>query len=155
MHRIRARAAVLATGGWVSRSIVADLPEAQTLAYGDFRYGPILTVNVALRNSRFFDRLGFTVARWFSGLGWHAFVRRNVFLGGHRQPLMPSRLIALTFHIPLLSPGADPALQGALGRARLLATSRALPSIAGNMPTSHPHPDSSSGATDGRLSTKR
>lgn len=76
-----------------------------------------------LRNWRFCDRLGVTVARWLSGLGWHVCVRRNVSLCGHRQPLTPSSPIVLTFYIALPSPGADPALQGVLGRARLLATS--------------------------------
>jgi spermidine dehydrogenase len=33
-------------------------------------HSPTLTVNVALRNWKFLDRLGIASARWFDGLGW-------------------------------------------------------------------------------------
>ena len=125
LHNVRARAAVLGSGGWVNRSIVADLPAAYAQAYGQFRYGPVLTANVAVRHWRFFDSLGFTVARWFSGLGWHVCVRRNVVLDGRAPPLTPNSPIVLTFYIPLLNPEADPAAQGSVGRAQLLAASYA------------------------------
>jgi spermidine dehydrogenase len=84
-----------------------------------------LTANVALRNWRFFDKLGFTVARWFTGFGWHVCVRRNVQFGKDGPPLTPDSPIVLTFYVPFLYPGKDPAIQGTLGRQQLLATSYA------------------------------
>ncbi|MDT9599763.1 NAD(P)-binding protein [Sphingosinicella rhizophila] len=126
LAKIRARAVVMATGGWVNRRVVADLPDQIRDAYGRFNYGPILTANVAIRNWRFFDKLGFTVARWFEGLGWHVCVRRNVANGADARPLTPDSPIVLTFYIPFLHPGADPASQGALGRQQLLETSYAI-----------------------------
>jgi spermidine dehydrogenase len=122
IRKVRARSVVMASGGWVNRNIVSDLPSAFTAAYKEFHYAPILTANVALRHWRFFDKLGFTVARWFEGLGWHVCVRRNVAFGS-KTPLTPDDPIVLTFYIPFLSPETAPSAQGAAGRARLLATS--------------------------------
>lgn len=125
LHNVRAKAVVVATGGWVSRNIVADLPQAHAEAYREFRYGPVVTANVAVRHWRFFDKLGFAAARWFSGLGWHVCVRRNVALSKDTPPLTPNSPIVLTFYIPLLNPSVDPAVQGQVGRAQLLAMSYA------------------------------
>jgi spermidine dehydrogenase len=125
LHRIRAKAVVLGTGGWVNRNIVGDLPPAYVEAYRQFRYGPVLTANVAVRHWRYFDKLGFTAARWFSGLGWHLCVRRNVAWHANTPPLTPDSPIVLTFYIPLLHPEADPAAQGVLARTQLLSTSYA------------------------------
>ncbi len=121
MRKVRAKSVVMASGGWVNRNIVTDLPDAQFAAYSEFHYGPILTADVALRHWRFFDELGFTCARWFDGLGWHVSVRRNVALGEARA-LTPDDPIVLTFYIPFLSPDLPPSAQGPAGRARLLST---------------------------------
>ena len=61
LHCIRAKAVVMGTGGWVTRNVVGDLPPAHAAAYGQFRYGPVLVANVAVRHWRYFDKLGFTV----------------------------------------------------------------------------------------------
>jgi spermidine dehydrogenase len=123
LRKVSAKAVILSSGGWVNRNIVGDLPGAYADAYRKFRYGPVMVANVAVRHWRFFDKLGFAVARWFAGLGWHVCVRRNVLLGKTRPPLTPDSPIVLTFYIPFLHPEADPAIQGTLGRAELLATS--------------------------------
>jgi len=125
LQRVRARAVVMASGGWVNRHIVPDLEESHAKAYRQFNYGPVLVANVAVRHWRFFDKLGFTVARWFEGLGWHLCVRRNVAFGKNASPLTPDQPLVLTFYIPFLHPGQAPSAQGALGRARLMATSYA------------------------------
>jgi spermidine dehydrogenase len=124
VRRVRARSVIMATGGWVTRNVVKDLSDAHAAAYREFHYGPILTANVALRNWRFFDKLGFINARWFEGLGWQACVRRNVSFGAAKA-LTPDDPIVLTFYIPLLSPELAPTAQGPAGRARLLSTSYA------------------------------
>jgi spermidine dehydrogenase len=125
LHDVRAQAVILGTGGWVNRRIVSDLPAPHADAYAHFRYGPVLTANVAVRHWRYFDALGFSVARWFSGLGWHVCVRRNAVLTRHAPPLTPDSPVVLTFYIPFLNPGVDPADQGSVGRAQLLAPSYA------------------------------
>jgi spermidine dehydrogenase len=123
LHSVRAKAVVMGTGGWVNRNVVGDLPPSYASAYGQFRYGPVLTANVAVRHWRYFDRLGFAAARWFSGLGWHVCVRRNVAWRPDAPPLTPDSPIVLTLYIPLLHPEVDPAVQGMAGRAQLLSTS--------------------------------
>lgn len=124
IRKIRAKTVIMACGGWVNRNIVSDMPERLTDAYNQFHYGPIMTANVAVRNWRFFDKLGFTVARWFEGLGWHVCVRRNVVFEKTR-PLTPDDPVILTFYIPFLSPELPAAQQGPAGRAKLLAPSYA------------------------------
>jgi spermidine dehydrogenase len=125
VRRVRARSVIMASGGWVNRRIVTDLPEAHAAAYREFHYGPVLTVNVALRQWRFFDKLGFTAARWFEGLGWHVSLRRNVALGSNASALTPDDPIVLTLYIPFLNSQLPAAAQGPAGRARLLSTSYA------------------------------
>jgi spermidine dehydrogenase len=125
LYRVRAKAVVMGSGGWVNRNIVQDLPSSHVQAYEQFRYGPVLTANVAVRHWRFFDKLGFIAARWFSGLGWHVCVRRNVALRPGTPPLTPDSPIVLTFYIPILQPDVDPIAQGPAARAQLLSTSYA------------------------------
>jgi spermidine dehydrogenase len=125
LYRVRAKTVVMGSGGWVNRNIVQDLPAAHTEAYQQFRYGPVLTANVAVRHWRFFDKLGFAAARWFSGLGWHVCVRRNVALRPDTPALTPDSPIVLTFYIPILQPDVDPMAQGPAARATLLSTSYA------------------------------
>ncbi len=122
LRRARAKAVVMATGGWVNRRVVRDLPAAHAAAYAEFNYGPVMTANVAVTNWRFFDRLGITVARWFEGLGWHVLVRRNLALEPGRPPLTPDSPMMLTFYIPFLFPGRSAAEQGSLARQQLMAT---------------------------------
>ncbi len=124
VHKVRAKSVIMATGGWVNRRVVTDLPAAHAAAYRDFHYAPVLTANVALTNWRAFDKLGFTCARWFEGLGWHTCVRRNVVFGS-AKPLTPDDPMVLTFYIPFLHPELPATAQGAAGRARLMSTSYA------------------------------
>jgi spermidine dehydrogenase len=124
IRRVRAKSVIVASGGWVNRNIVTDLPRTFADAYSEFHYGPILTANVAVRNWRFLDKLGITVVRWFEGLGWHVSVRRNVVFG-EATPLTPDDPTILTFYIPFLSPELPAAAQGPAGRERLLSTSYA------------------------------
>jgi spermidine dehydrogenase len=120
---VRAKVVVMASGGWVNRNIVSDLSAAHRTAYASFHYGPVMTANVAVRNWRFFDRLGFPVARWFSGIGWHVCVRRNLTLAKHPKPLTPDSPTVLTFYIPFMNPTVSPELQGPVARGQLLSAS--------------------------------
>ena len=79
---------------------------------------------MALRHWRFFDKLGFTAARWFEGLGWHVSLRRNVAFG-NTAPLTPDDPIVLTLYIPFLNSELPAAAQGPAARARLLSTTYA------------------------------
>lgn len=125
LHRVRAKAVVMATGGWVNKHVVGDLPQSHAAAYAQFRYGPVLTANVAVRHWRFIDKLGISTARWFEGFGWHVTVRRNVTFEARPRPLTPDDPVVLTFYTPFLYPELDPAVQGIMARNHLLSTSYA------------------------------
>ena len=48
-YRVTAKAVVMATGGWITRRVVSDMPQPVIEAYRQFHHTPMLTVNVALR----------------------------------------------------------------------------------------------------------
>ncbi|HTE45267.1 MAG TPA: FAD/NAD(P)-binding protein [Gemmatimonadaceae bacterium] len=127
LFRVRARRVAVASGGWVTKHIVAGLPSEIIDAYGTFQYAPALIVNVALTNWRFMHKLGITAARWFdaNGLGFVANIRRQMTIGGYRAPVDPDQPTVLTFYMGLYTPGKTAAEQGALNRTKLFATSYA------------------------------
>jgi spermidine dehydrogenase len=123
VSRIKAKTVVVSIGGWVARNIVSDMPAPIREAYGQFHHGPILVVNVALRNWRFLDQLGISSGRWFEGFGNFFSVRRPMITGESTQPFDPDKPIVMTFYVGFNYPGYSIEEQGALGRAELLGKS--------------------------------
>ena len=120
---VRARSVVMATGGWVARNVVSDMPEPIREAYSQFHHAPVLVVNVALRNWRFLDKLGFAAARWYDGFGFFGGIRAPMKIGEQTPPYHPDLPMVMTFYVPFQQAGRDIGTQCALGRARLLAKS--------------------------------
>jgi hypothetical protein len=112
-------------GGWVAQKIISDLPKPILKAYDQFYHGPILTVNVAVRNWRFLDKLGISSGRIFEGFGNFFSIRRPMITGKHTQPYDPDKPIAITFYVPFHKPGFSIKEQGQLGRLELLNKSYA------------------------------
>ena len=126
VHRVRGRAVVMASGGWMNKHVIADLPAPVREAYGEFQYAPALVVNVGLRNWRFLYRLDAPACRWFGdGFGFSCNIRRPMRVGPEVPPLHPDKPEVLTFYMGFPTPGRSAAEQGALGRAALLAASYA------------------------------
>jgi spermidine dehydrogenase len=125
LHQVKARSVVMATGGWVARRMIADMPDRMAKAYAEFHHSPVLVANVALTNWRFLDRLGIASARWFEGFGAFCSIRRPMIVGDQTQPFDPDKPIVLTFYTPFDNPGLTLAEQGAIGRAQLLSKSYA------------------------------
>ncbi len=123
LYRVRARSVVMASGGWVNRQILRDLPAPHRDAYAQFYHAPMLTVNVAVRNWQFMERLGISAAQWFSGFGWYTNLRRQMVIDGKADPLDPAKPTVLTFYVPYLSPGVPLQEQTVLGRHQLFAGS--------------------------------
>lgn len=125
LYSLGAERLVLASGGWVNRRIVADLPEEIAGAYEEFHHAPALVVNVALRQWRFLAELGFTACRWLGdgappeAPGFYAGIRRPMVVGDYRAPLDPDRPIVLTLYQGLPAPGLPVREQGIAGRTRL------------------------------------
>jgi spermidine dehydrogenase len=126
LYRTRARAAVVASAGWVNRHTIADLPANIRSAYDDFQYAPAMSVNVALTNWRFLYKLDAPAVRYFGGdFGWSCNIRQNMVTGPYHPPLHPDQPTVLTFYLGLYTPGRPAGEQGNLGRTRMLATSYA------------------------------
>jgi spermidine dehydrogenase len=126
LYRTRARAAVVASAGWVNRHTIADLPREIHSAYDEFQYAPAMSVNVALTNWRFLYKLEAPAVRYFNGgFGWSCNIRQNMMAGSYHPPLDPDEPTVLTFYLGLYTPGLPPGEQGDLGRTKMLATSYA------------------------------
>ena len=66
LYNVRAGQVVMASGGWINKHLLVDMPEDLRSAYGQFSYAPALIVNVALRQWRFLYDLNITACRWFA-----------------------------------------------------------------------------------------
>lgn len=125
-YLVRARSVVMASGGGMTRAVLADMPEQMRHAYASFHHAPALVVNVALDNWRFLQRLGAGCVRWFDEeFGFSCNIRRPMVIGDRPAPMRPDDPTVLTFYMGLHAQGTGVAEQGALGRKRLLETSYA------------------------------
>ncbi len=122
----RAKSVIMATGGWINRHVVRDLPEGHRNAYRQFHHAPFLVANVAVNNWRFMHRLGITAAIWEKtdgGFGRTCNIRRPMVVGCHQPPLDPSQPAVLSFYTPFYYPGSPIDSQVQRGRIELLMTS--------------------------------
>ena len=125
LARVRAKGVVLGIGSWVAKHIVADLPDERRAALDQFLYAPMLMINVALRNWRFLDRLGFSATRWFDGFGFYCNIRQPMRIDCQATPFHPDKPIVMTFYVPIQKPGLPLEAQGPASRTELFATSYA------------------------------
>jgi spermidine dehydrogenase len=125
LSRVRARAVIVAAGGWIARHIVRDLPPSYAAAYSNFHHGPILVANVAVRNWKPFAKLGITAAHWFDGFGFFVNLRQPMRIDGAPVPLDPSQPAMLTFYIGFPQPGVPIDRQTSEARGLLFGTSYA------------------------------
>jgi spermidine dehydrogenase len=124
LRRVQARRVVMASGGWINRHVLPDLPAEHRATYENaFSHSPVLVANVALRNWRFLTRLGFGACLWQGGFGFACNIRRPMKVGAATIRLHPDDPIVLTFYVPYFSPGAGAKEQGQMGRLRLLQAS--------------------------------
>ncbi|MFZ0007337.1 MAG: hypothetical protein WAK94_03760, partial [Steroidobacteraceae bacterium] len=125
LFRVGARTVVMASGGWVNKHILVDMPADLRAAYDQFSYAPALIVNVALRQWRFLYDLDVTACRWFDDAGSFGYccnLRQTMTSGGHAPPLHPDRPAVLSFYLGLPMPGLPAAQQGIAARTLFLAT---------------------------------
>ena len=81
LNQLNAKAVVMASGGWVNRHILKDMPQEYHRAYTYFGHSPVLVANVALTNWRFLERLGVSSAIWSKGFGFSCNIRRPMIVG--------------------------------------------------------------------------
>ena len=128
LFEVKASQVIMASGGWVNKHLLVDMPGDLRAAYGQFCYAPALIVNVALRQWRFLYDLEITACRWFDdtdGIGYCCNLRQNMVTERHAPPLHPDKPAVLTFYLGLPVPGLPAATQGMAARARLMNTSYA------------------------------
>lgn len=128
LFTVSAGEVVMASGGWVNKHLLVDMPQDLRSAYGQFGYAPALIVNVALRQWRFLYDLDITACRWFDdtdGIGYCCNLRQNPVTERHAPPLHPDRPAVLSFYLGLSVPGLPAATQGVAARARLMNTTYA------------------------------
>jgi spermidine dehydrogenase len=123
LYRLRARAAVMAGGGWVTKHVVRDLPGELHAAYDHFHYAAMLRANIAVRNWRFLYRLGISGGAWFEGFGTGTSVLKAVTYGADSNTVGPDSPAALTLDHPFIYPGLPIGAQVVKGRIELLSTS--------------------------------
>ncbi len=125
-YQLRSRAVVMASGGGMSRAVLADMPQDMVQAYAMFQHAPALVVNVALTNWRFLHALGAPCVRWFDDeFGFSCNIRRPMTAGATMAPMRPGDPTVLTFYMGLYAPGKTMAEQVSSGRKRLMETSYA------------------------------
>ena len=125
-YGLRAKSVVMATGSWMTKKIVVDLPETHVKACDEFLHAPFLVANVALTNWRFLHKLGITAAIWDrddQGFGFTCNIRNPMQVGDYQPPLDPNKPTVLSFYTPFHRPGVDPKAQVSMGRAALFNTS--------------------------------
>lgn len=123
LHKLTARAVVMAGGSWTTRHVVRDLPEAHRRAYQQFYRTPMLVANVAVKHWRFMADYGMTACRWFEGFGYCCNIRPPMAIGRHRPPFDPEQPAVLTFYVPFCYPNQGSIHeQAARGRAEMFAT---------------------------------
>jgi spermidine dehydrogenase len=122
LFRLKAKAVVMAGGGWITKHVVRDLDHTRKQSYEQFNYAPYMTVNVAVRNWRFLYNLGISSAQWFDGFGRYVNVRKSALFGVDSEVAGPDLPTVLTFFVDFTKPGLPARTQGQLGRAELLST---------------------------------
>jgi spermidine dehydrogenase len=126
LHKVRGKAVVMCSGGWVNRRVLTDMPDDIRDAYAEFVHGPALVINVALTNWMAFYELGISALRWFDDdnmLGFCGNIRAPMVLPGATMPLDPMKPAVFTMYTGLYSNGeADARSQTMQNRMKLLAT---------------------------------
>ena len=123
LYRVRGKNTVMASGGWVNRRVLRDLPDAHRGAYESFRHSSVLIANVALTNWRFLAKLGIAACLYEGGFGFSCNIRRPMILGDAKASMNPDQPIVLTFYVPYFYPGLSAKGQGEAGRLELLTAS--------------------------------
>jgi spermidine dehydrogenase len=124
LFKVDGRTSVMASGGWVNKHILTDMPDDLRAACDQFAYAPALIVNVALKQWRFLYDLDVTACRWFDedGFGYCCNLRNTIVNDGYRPVLHPDHPAVLSFYMGLPQPGLPAATQGATARGIFFAT---------------------------------
>ena len=120
LRRVTAQRVIVAGQQHLNKRIVADLPAPLKTAMDAFMHAPICTVNVALRNWKFLEKLGVSAVRWFDDFGWFFSLRRQMIIDGREpMPLDPAKPVVITMYNSFCLPGLPVAQQTVAARMAL------------------------------------
>ncbi|MCE9679821.1 NAD(P)/FAD-dependent oxidoreductase [Shewanella sp. AS1] len=126
LHKLTAGQVIMASGGWVNRHILTDMPKVISNAYQEFIHAPALVINVALSNWQFLAKLGVGAVRWFDDenqLGFCGNLRAPMQVDGHTPPMDPSKPAIFTLYMGLYDKNETDARRQTLGgRIRMFST---------------------------------
>ena len=122
LYRVKAKSVIMAGGGWTTKHIVRDMPQACREAYSQFHRAPCLMANVAVRNWRFLYNLGLTECQWFEGIGNYITMRKVATFGTDPATINPDTPTVINLKILFSYPGESLEAQTVRGRTELLST---------------------------------
>jgi spermidine dehydrogenase len=111
LYQLKAKSAIMAGGGYMTKHIVSDLPQEQKDAYDKFHYAAYMLANVWINNSRALDRLDFGYSGWIWGprIANYLTIADGITEEGNDPNRDPERPNCITMWCPQLP---DPALEG-------------------------------------------
>jgi spermidine dehydrogenase len=121
LHRLRARAVIMASGGYITKHVVRGIPAENREAYDKFIYAPVLWINVAVNNSRALDRAGISfLSTYRDGFGVMLALYEKI--SAVRLSARPDRPNVIGIGAPRFYPGLPPRAQSTKGRLEILQT---------------------------------
>jgi len=111
LYQLRAKSVIMAGGGYMTKHIVADLPQEQKDAYDKFHYSAYMVANVWINNSRALDKLnfGYSGGIWNPRIGNYITIADGITEEGNDPNRDPERPNCITLWCPQLP---DPELDG-------------------------------------------
>jgi spermidine dehydrogenase len=123
LYRLRARSVIMAGGGYMTQHVVRDLPAEKREAYRQFRYAPVLWINVALNNSRSLDKAGVNyMSTYHDGFGVMLVQYEKMSAAALDPQRDPSRPNVVGIGAPRFTLGLTPQEQAVKGRTEMLQT---------------------------------
>jgi len=111
LYQLKAKSVIMAGGGYMTKHIVADLPQEQKDAYDKFHYSAYMVANVWISNSRALDKLnfGYSGGIWNPRIATYLTIADGITEEGNDPNRDPERPNCITMWCP---PLPDPELDG-------------------------------------------
>lgn len=121
---VTAKQVIVAGQQHSNKRMISDLPVDLAAAMDTFMHAPMCTVNVALRDWKFLEKLGAAAVRWFGDFGWFFTLRRQMLINGKApMPLDPGKPTVVTMYNSFCIPGLPVEQQTVAARMKLFGMS--------------------------------
>lgn len=121
LHRVRAGAAIMAGGSFVTQYLVRDQPEEKAVAQRRFVYAPIVWINVALNNARALDAVDPAFLTMLTGTRATLLINYDKrSLDGWGPNRDAERPVVIGLSVPFYNAGGPARVQAANGRMEMI-----------------------------------